>query len=142
MAKFIAAFQQYGPKLVLKTLVELKLVAERLAERTGLNKSEVMMVQQEQSEAILYFTKLGMPVKLPGIGVFTPSIDRGGKISINFRADPVLRNGINAYQVFDGEIANRVRIGWTNEQYKELWDSEHPEDPLEMPSQPAPEGEN
>ncbi len=140
MSKFISAYQKYGPKLILKPLVELKLVAERLAERTGLNKSEVMMVQQEQSEAILYFAKLGMPVKLPGIGVFTPSIDRDGKISINFRADPVLTHGINAYQVFDGEIAHRDHIGWTNEQYKETWDTEFPQDPLEIPTPAEPEG--
>ncbi|MBI5932248.1 MAG: hypothetical protein HY867_00965 [Chloroflexi bacterium] len=95
-------------------------MAEWMAMRTGLNKSEVMMVLQEQSEAILYFNKDGIPVKLPGVGTFTPSVEGDGTYNIGFRADTELKNGINDTNAYQGEVKNRDRIGWTREQYKEL----------------------
>lgn len=132
MAKFIQAVTQYGPRVELKPTAQLEKVAEWMSMRTGLNKSEVMMVLQEQSEAILYFNKDGIPVKLPGVGTFTPSVDGEGTYNIGFRADTVLKNGINTPNAYQGDVKNRERIGWTKEQYKELWDTEHPEDPLEI----------
>ena len=132
MAKFIQAVAQYGPRAELKPTAQLEKVAEWMAMRTGLNKSEVMMVLQEQSEAILYFNKDGIPVKLPGVGTFTPSVDGEGAYSISFRADMALKNGINTPNAYEGVVKNSERIGLTKEQYKELWDSEHPEDPLEI----------
>lgn len=79
--------------------------------RTGLNKSEVMMVLQELNEAILYFAGDGTPVKLPGVGTFTPSIDRRGNLKLNYRADMVLKNGLNTSGAFTGQVRNKNRIG-------------------------------
>ncbi|NOH04860.1 MAG: hypothetical protein HND47_24280 [Chloroflexi bacterium] len=132
MAKFIQAVTQYGPRVELKPTAQLEKVAEWMSMRTGLNKSEILMILQEQSEAILYFNKDGVPVKLPGVGTFTPSIEGDGTFNIGFRADPALKKGINSTDAYEGEIKNRERIGWTRQQYKELWDSEHPQDPLEI----------
>lgn len=132
MAKLLQAITQYGPRVELKPTAQLEKVAEWMSMRTGLNKSEIMMVMQEQSEAILYFNKDGTPVKLPGVGTFTPSVDGEGTFNIGFRADSALKSGINTPNAYQGEIRNRERIGWTQQQYKELWDSEHPEDPLEV----------
>jgi len=91
-----------------------------MAMRTGLNKSEVMMVLQEMNEAILYFNSQGTPVKLPGVGIFTPSIDRKGTFKINFRADMDLKKDINAPDAYTGEVSNKNRIGLDNDGYKEL----------------------
>ena len=76
------------------------------------------------------FNKDGAPVKLPGVGTFTPSTDRDGKINIGFRADTALKNGLNASGAFRGVIANKTNIGVTNEKLKELWDADHSGDPL------------
>lgn len=130
MAKLLDAVVKYGPRMELKPTAKLEKVAEWVSMRTGLNKSEVMMVLQELSEALLYFNKDGIPVKLPGVGTFSPSMDREGTISINLRADTELKNGINAPAAFEGEIKNKENIGWTNQQYKTKWDEEHPSDPL------------
>ena len=135
MSTILQAVNQYGPKLEFKPTAQLEKVAEWMAMRTGLNKSEVMMVFQESSEAILYFCKSGQPVKIPGVGTFTPSMDRNGEVLINFRADMELKNGINTPSAYDGVIVNRERIGWTNSQYKELWDADHPSDPLVIPAE-------
>ncbi|MBI5935113.1 MAG: hypothetical protein HY867_15540 [Chloroflexi bacterium] len=133
MAKLLQAVTQYGPRVELKPTAKLEKVAEWVSMRTGLNKSEVMMVLQEMSEVVLYFNKDGVPVKLPGVGTFTPGVDGEGTYNIGFRADMDLKNGINTPNAYQGEVKNSERIGWTHQQYKELWDSEHPEDPLEIP---------
>lgn len=135
MATILQAVNQYGPKLEFKPTAQLEKVSEWMAMRTGLNKSEVMMVYQESSEAILYFCKSGQPVKIPGVGTFTPSMDRSGEVIINFRADMELKNGINIPAAYDGVVVNKEHIGWTNAQYKTAWDADHPADPLVLPAE-------
>lgn len=121
-----------APRLELKPTAHLDDVAEWTAMRTGLNKSEVMMVFQEESEVILNFCKAGTPVKIPSVGTFTPSIDRNGELSINFRADVELKNGMNTPNAYKGQIKNKANTAITNEALKALWDAAHPEDPLEI----------
>jgi len=132
MATFLKAIVQYGPKLELNSTAQLDQVAELMSMRTGLKKSEVMMVLQEQSEVITHFGKNGTAVKFPGVGIFSPSIDRNGEFSVNFRADNALKSGINAQNAYRGGLKNRANIGIDNQRLKELWDAEHPEDLLEL----------
>jgi hypothetical protein len=132
VAKFLSAHQAYGPQLKLNNTIQLDQIANWISMRTNTNKSEVMMMLQELNEAILYFNCQGTPVKLPGIGIFSPSIDRGGKLDINLRPDTALRQGINLPRAYSGQIRNRVNIGLDNAGYKELWDTAHPDDPLEV----------
>jgi nucleoid DNA-binding protein len=132
MARIMQAVSAYGPKLQLNPTAQLSQVADWMAMRTGLNKSEVMMVLQELSEAVLYFNGQGTPVKLPGVGTFSPSVDRSGKFKINLRADVALKNGINAPGAYSGQVRNRDRIGLDNAGYKALWDADHPDDPLDV----------
>jgi hypothetical protein len=132
MARIVEAVRDYGPKVDLNPTAQLEQVADWMAMRTGLNKSEVMMVLQETNEAILYFNSQGAPVKLPGVGTFTPSVDRGGTFKINFRADMDLKKRINAGDAYTGTVLNKNRIGLDDAGYKELWDADHADDPLEV----------
>ena len=43
-----------------------------------------------------------------------------------------LKNGINSPGNYQGELLNKERIGLSNEEYKTLWDADHPGDPLEV----------
>jgi nucleoid DNA-binding protein len=132
VAKIVEAVRDYGPKLELKPTAHLQQIADWMAMRTGLNKSEVMMVLQETNEAIRYFTSQGAPVKLPGIGTFTPSIDREGTFKINFRADVTLKQQLNTPEAYTGKLLNKSRIGLDNAGYKALWDVDHADNPLEV----------
>jgi len=132
MAKLLQAIQALRPKLELHKTAQLEAVAKWMAMRTGLNKSEVMMVLQEQNEVILFFNNQGIPVKFPGVGIFTPNISREGEYRVNFRTDVALKKGINQTDAFTGVIVNPDRIGLDDLGYKDLWDAEHPEDPLEI----------
>ncbi len=132
MAKLMQAVSTYGPKLELEPTAQLDEVAAWMAMRTGINKSEVMAMIQEVSEAILHFNGRGIPVKLPGVGTFTPSVDRHGTLRINTRPDVVLKKGINRPDGFTGSMRNKNRIGLDNAGFKALWDVDHPTDPLEI----------
>ncbi|MBN1221218.1 MAG: hypothetical protein JXM69_20005 [Anaerolineae bacterium] len=132
MAYLLQAIQAYGPKLALNQTAQLNEVANWMAMRTGINKSEALLMLQELNEAIVYFNRQGTPIKLPGIGIFSPSVDREGTIRINLRADSKLKKGVNAPDAYVGKMLNRSNIGLDNPTYKNLWDTEHPDDPLEL----------
>ncbi len=132
MARLLQAITAYGPKLDLNQTAQLNEVADWMSSRTGLNKSEVMMVLQELNEAILTFNGRGTPVKLPDIGTFYPSIKRDGTLKINFRTDNTLKKGINAPDSFIGRMKHKGNIGLSNEELKTLWDADNPSDPLEI----------
>jgi hypothetical protein len=44
---------------------------------------------------------------------------------------------IDNLKLFEGEILNAENIGLSPDAFKELWDAEHPEDPMELPAQAA-----
>ena len=132
MATLIQAIQAYGPKLTLRPMAQLDEIADWMAMRTGVNKSEALMLLQELNEAILYHNRRGTPVKLPGIGIFSPSIKRNGDYRINVRVDSGLKKGINTTNIYIGKMTHQEHIGFTNEEYKAMWDADHPDDPLEL----------
>ncbi|MBK8984748.1 MAG: hypothetical protein IPM39_01490 [Chloroflexi bacterium] len=130
MANLLQAVNAYGPKLDLNKTAQLDRVVAWMSSRTGVNKSEVMMVLQELHEGIIFFASEGTPVKLPGVGTFTPVINRDGEMKIGFRADAALKKALNNSDVYVGRAKNKSGVGLTNEQLKQMWDAEHPDDPL------------
>ncbi|MCB8967115.1 MAG: hypothetical protein R3E31_24025 [Chloroflexota bacterium] len=132
MAKILQAVREYGPKLDLNKTAQLDHVVAWMSSRTGVNKSEVLMVMQELQEAILFFSGQGTPMKIPGVGTFSPSINRHGEMKINFRADVALKKGINNADVYVGRMKNKSGASLTNADLKTLWDAAHPDDPLEI----------
>jgi hypothetical protein len=56
---------------------------------------------------------------------------REGTFKINFRADVDLKR-INAPGAYTGTVLNKNRIGLDNAGYKELWDADPADDPLEI----------
>ncbi len=129
MATLIEAFRRFGPKVQLRGIVPQRELAQWISMRTGLNANQVNLVLQELKEAILYFNRLGMVVRLPGLGLFSPSIKRDGEYKINLRVDPELRKGMNA-DGYSGPVENRQNIGIDNATLKAQWDLTHPDDPL------------
>ncbi|MCA9928864.1 MAG: hypothetical protein KC419_10320 [Anaerolineales bacterium] len=132
MAKLLQAVNAYGPKADLNQTAQLKQVVKWMSSRTGLNTSEVMMVLQELHEAITFFNGQGTPVKLPGVGTFTPFANRDGAFKISFRADMELKKTINGPDGYQGRMKNKANAGLSNEELKVLWDTDHPGDPLEI----------
>jgi hypothetical protein len=132
MAQLLEAVRDYGPRVELGPTAQLDELAEWMVVRTGLNKSQALMVLHEVGAAILQFNGRGIPVKLPGVGTFTPSVDREGTFKINFRAGVDLKRQIKAEGGYTGRVLNEQRVGLDDEGYRALWDADHPEDPLEL----------
>lgn len=134
MAILFEAIAQLGPKLVYNQTARLDDIADYLAVRSGLNKSEVSMVLQELNAAILFYNKVGTPVYLQDVGRFAPTISRRGLFRVKYQPDVRLRNGINSPGAYRGRVRNAGNIGITNEEYKVIWDADHPDDPLVLPA--------
>ncbi len=132
MANLLQAINAYGPKLDLNKTAQLDRVVTWMSSRTGVNKSEVMMVLQELHEALIFFASEGTPIKLPGVGTFTPVINRNGEMKIGFRADTALKKATNHGEAYVGRMKNKSAAGLTNQQLKQMWDADHPDDPLEI----------
>lgn len=132
MASILQVLGLLGPKPVLKPTAEIERIGEWLSMRTSLKVSEVLLLMRELLDCLLYFLRDGTPVRLPGVGTFTPSMDRAGVLNINFRADVTLKARLNDQGKYTGEILNRENIGITNEDLKRIWDSDHPDNPLQF----------
>ena len=132
MAKILQAVNAYGPKVETNKMVGLKEAAKWIAMRTSMNPSQASAMLQELNACVLFFNQQGTPLKLPGIGIFSPGINRQGERKINIRVDESLKRGINNDEEFSANIRNRSNSGISDEDYKTLWDADHPTDPLEI----------
>jgi hypothetical protein len=130
MAKLIQAINAYGPRLALGKTVQLKQLVDFISSRTGLNKGEIQIAMSELSEAIIFFNKQGQGVKLEGLGTYLPGINTKGDISVTYRLDTSIKNALNAKGAYQGEIKNRENIGKTNEEYIQMWNADHSDDPI------------
>ncbi|MCB9079906.1 MAG: hypothetical protein H6631_20055 [Anaerolineaceae bacterium] len=134
MASLIEAIREFGPHLELKSTIPMKLVTTWIELRTGMARSMAMMWASLLGEALQYHLAQGCPVKLDGIGTFSLTISREGKIKINFRPDPDLVKALNVEGGYTGVINNRRRIGLDDPGYKKLWDAHYPDNPLKINS--------
>ncbi len=130
MAKLIQAINAYGPRLALGKTVQLKQLVDFISSRTGLNKGEIQIAMSELSEAIIFFNKQGQGVKLEGLGTYLPGINTKGDISVTYRLDTSIKRALNAKGAYQGEIMNRENIGKTNEEYIQMWNADHSDDPV------------
>lgn len=141
MATFIQAVAQYGPRLQRRPKVAMKELSTRLADVTGVRKSEIVRILLELQSAMQFYHKLGAAVELPNIGTFTPSLRSDGRIFVLYRPDRDFRKEVGHISVFEGNVINRDNLGLTPEDYKVLWDADHPDDLLEFPPHMLPKAD-
>ena len=109
----IGTIRPLMPQLVRgKTTTKTELI-EHIKDRTGLHKSDIVAMLAEIEDTLLHFLSMGRPVKLDGIGTFSPSIKLNGTIKINFRVAKTLGEKINLAGAYTGEIKNKANIGKT-----------------------------
>lgn len=128
MAKLIQAIQAYGPRVDTTRTVQARELAEYIARGSALNPGEIENVLQELRDAIVFFTKQGMNVKLSNVGTFSPTVDLGGTFDVGVRLDTSIDGALNMPGAFTGEIVNRENIGKTSAMLKDLWNAANPGD--------------
>ncbi len=130
MAIPIQAVRSYGPQIVLGDTVQKGELVEYVADRTGLNESEVGMVLTEVRDAVIFFTRRARGVKLDGLGTFLPSVKLSGRYRVSFRLDSTIKNALNAPGAFAGEVRNQENLGQTMDALIAQWNADHPGDPI------------
>ncbi len=130
MAKRINAIKALMPQIELSQTVQVDELAKYISRGTNLNPSEIKFVLDELSNALLFFTSSGQPVKLDGLGTFTPGVRLSGEFTINVRIDRDLIKGLNKPEAFKGRIRNRSSIGKSGDDLVTEWNRIHPDDPV------------
>jgi nucleoid DNA-binding protein len=130
MAKRINAIKALMPQIELNKTIQIDELADYISRGTNLNPAQIKYVLDELSDALLFFTSSGQPVKLDGLGTFTPAIRLSGEYTINVRVERELINGLNAPDAFKGRIKNKTSIGKASGDLVAEWNEAHPEDPV------------
>lgn len=130
MAKVVNAIQAYSPRILKGAIIEMDEVVSYIADRTGLNEGPVRLALMELRDAVAFYNLKGSPVKLEGLGVYSPVIDLNGVLKVSHRVDKRLKNLLNAPGEFKGNIKNFKMIGKTLKQLVEIWNQNHPDDPI------------
>ena len=73
MASHMNALAAYRPRIELGPLVQTPDLSLYIARGTALNRGEIGNVLDELNEAIIFYARQGIPVKINGLGVFTRS---------------------------------------------------------------------
>jgi nucleoid DNA-binding protein len=128
MASRIRAINAYRPRVDLGKRAGMDDLVDLISARTGLNEGDVRQVLLELRDVVLFFNLRGQPVKLEGLGTYTPSIQLDGTFKVGHRADMDLKNGLNVPGEFRGDILNRENVGKTSDELVEMWNTEHPDD--------------
>jgi hypothetical protein len=60
-------------------------------------------------------------------------MDLEGNLTISFKPDPTFSEGLKSKGTFQGEVLNREHIGLTGDELVQMWNDNHPEDPVVSP---------
>jgi hypothetical protein len=130
MSNKLTALRAYAPRLVRGDPVKRRELLRLLTARTGLHKSEINMVLDEIAAAIIFFNQSGRSLRIQGIGSYTPYLKLDGTIKVAYRPDVDIKYEVNDTRDVSLEILNRENIGKSIEEFIEMWNFEHPDDPI------------
>lgn len=130
MTNRIKAIGAYRPRIEQGNTVQKPEFIRAVSRATSLVEGTVDLVNKEMRDQLIEYCRAGRAVKIEGLGIFTPSIDLDGTLSISFRADPALNYGINVPGTFSGTIINRENIGKTGDELVAKWNEDHTDDPV------------
>jgi hypothetical protein len=131
MAKLIQAYNRYCPKIRRGKPAGHEEISAYISESTGLDKHESRMVLGKLHDAILHYARQGRGVKLEGIVSLWPVIDTKGRLSLGRRFDSSLGEELNDKKWFVAIVDNIERLLWGEQEYRDAWNAEFPDDPIE-----------
>ena len=130
MASKIQAIGAYRPRINQGNTVQKPELLRASSRATGIVEGTLDLGIKELRDQIIEFCRAGRAVKIEGLGTWTPNLRMDGSLDIQYRADTALVNGLNFPGVFTGTIINPDNIGKSGDDLVELWNNEHPEDPV------------
>lgn len=130
MAQRIQAVNAYRPRIEQGNTVQKAELLRSVSRATSLVEGTVDQTIKELRDQIIEFCRAGRGVKVDGLGTFSPAMDLEGNLSISFRPDSAFAKGLNVPGVFTGTILNRENLGKTSDELVDMWNGEHPDDPI------------
>ncbi len=130
MATILQVIQAYSPRIIKGPIIGIDDVVSYIADRTGMNEGPIRLALMELRDAVAFYNLKGSSVKLDGLGIYSPDIDLSGTVKVSHRPDKGLKNRLNAPGEFRGHIKNHKMIGMSMEELVEIWNEEHPDDPV------------
>jgi hypothetical protein len=133
MASRIEAINAYRPRINLGVTVQKPALLRAVSRATSLVEGTVDMAIKETRDQIIEICHSGRAVKVEGLGRFMPCMDLEGNLTISFKPDPTFSEGLKSKGTFQGEVLNREHIGLTGDELVQMWNDNHPEDPVVSP---------
>lgn len=123
-------WSKYGPRIALGTPMQQDEIIENVVAVTNQSKGSLLAVLAELDVQIIAGLKAGRIVRLPNGTRFEPIGKKDGSINIRVTVAPQLDKTVNAG--FRGKWINPENIGKSEQEMIELWNAEHPEDPIAL----------
>ena len=130
MASVVTALSHYRPQIEYGETAGWREIADYLVENSTLSRADIIATLTGLQEAVLHFHRHGRGVKLEGLGTYLPNVNYRGEYDVAHRLNRELKRALNDGS-FAGKIRNRRNIGKTQAEIIALWNSEHPDDPVE-----------
>ena len=131
MARKITAIRKYRPEIRLERTRQMPELVSDMSHATTLSEGSIRNVVYQLRDAILMAHRAGQPVKIEGLGSFTPTLRMDGRLGILFRPDPDMLRQLNDRTRFRAKILNRANIGKSANDLVAQWNAGHPDDPVE-----------
>jgi nucleoid DNA-binding protein len=130
MALKIKAFNLIRPRLKMGKPVREREIANYIADRTSLNRGEIINVINELHDTVVHFCLQGRTVILNRLGRYSPTLKITGEIKAKHVADNDLKKAVNNLDLYEGTIVNRENIVENSDELVAIWNDLHPEDPI------------
>jgi hypothetical protein len=134
MASIITVRRWLGPRLRLLKTLSTEAAVEQMTRGSGLTSGDVSHVVYELRDLLIRSALMGQPVRIEGLGTFTPSLTRSGELRLLFRPDPALKRALARKKDVLATVLNARNIGATDEKLAAQWNVLHPEDPVILAS--------
>lgn len=130
MAKMIQAINAYRPRIARGGVADEKQYMNSVTDRTTLSSGVVKNVQESRKASLIKLLLAGSSVHTGG-AIYSVSIGLDGKRAVKVRPDPEIVAAVNMPGTFRGKIINADNIGKSSSELADMWDAQHPDDPIE-----------
>jgi hypothetical protein len=132
MAQPIVAVNAYRPRVKKRGTARKKEIAEWMADRTLLTEGQARAALSDVAEAALFYLLNRQDVEIEGLGRLIMDIDLNGQLTLGLRMETDFIEELNARFDKGAEtLMNAEHVGKSSAELYDLWDEEHPDDPVE-----------
>ncbi len=130
MAHRIQVISILRPRIDLGNTVQKPELLRSISRATSLVEGTLDLTIKELRDNIIEIFRAGRPVKIEGLGTWTPKLGLDGTLSIQYRPDTALVNALKVPDTFTGRIVHKENIGKTGDELVAQWNEDSPDNPV------------